>query len=397
MGSPKEFRDDLETTLLEYLDVYNKGKKNIHNNLNKIKTLANDYDLGDILRIIPGNYEGSEVLQVVFGEDDVMGFHNLIKYDFQRGHNDEKTFRPKAIEAGDLRFFGYGGSPMGTDTWITHDLSEWNGDINSQQMNMVRMQALSAVVKPIVDHLNGNLEHFKQKAENGWLSPADLQIIEREFKERAKKDEEFKTDKFTGLETKFKENMDSIITGFQKDATFIKDKMLEAKSHIHLAHHPISGDLGYFDEQGMDTGGMLARSAILESGKDDSDKNYKGYTVGLYGHTHSNRVDVVKKHNGEYFFGISTKGLNYNDRDTNDKFGITDLPEHVKGEFAEIGLRDDKELDYVTVHKTEGDKIYGSHTQTREDLLKKKAFENKERVMAFNKLDYLDTGYFNKK
>jgi hypothetical protein len=306
----------------------------------------------------------------------------------------------------DLDFFGQGGSSSSTEGWIPKELSEYYGDLSDAEMNEIRLKALGAVIRPILNHLPENLngKDFKDLAEKGKLSPLHLEEIEEYFEEQLKKNpnfikEESKKGEFKGLLDKFTTNVDMILKNFEKDATFISDRISKAKAHVHVSHHPIHSDLGYFDEdeRGSMTGGMSARRAILDSGKESKDSKYKGYTLGLYGHTHKSGVDVLQKENGGYFFGVSTKGLNYDTLNNDEKVGLTEMRNNLKGEFAEIGVDDNHELTYVTTHKVSGKNIYDSSTKSRNDILNEKENYNNERVESFNTLDYKDSSVFKKK
>lgn len=138
------------------------------------------------------------------------------------------------------------------------------------------------------------------------------------------------------------------------------------------------------------TGGVAARNAVLNSGnsKEDKSKNYVGYTLGLYGHTHESRVDVLQKENGKLFYAVSTKGLNYDPKNDDDKLGVSEIRTNLKGEFAEIDIDENNELSNYTLHKTEGSSSYVARQMSKDDILNKKRRNIKSKYESFGTLDY---------
>lgn len=409
-----DIKEDVKRTLEDYAEMYFKAKKNIKLKLEEIKSLAKKYNLLDYLVFSPGNYEGAAPLIEVFGEDSVVGFSNISKYEYQLDYEMQKNkakkkedrkegFRSKVVDVDGLRIFGYGGSTMQTGSWVPSELSEHYLDLEEADMNRIRMQALGAVLRPLLSSLSDDNEgkRFKEMAEKGALTPLDLNDLEAHFAKKAKENEDFakkfSNDDFKHLTDKFKNRFEEVFREFKKDSQFLKDRMHKAKAHIHVSHHPVHSDLGYFDDEqrrtGRMTGGIMARQAIIESGN-KNDKNYSGYTVGLYGHTHKSGVDVIQKDNGKMFYAISTKGMNYDERNSDEKAGIAKIRNNLKGEFAEVELNNDYELSKVIFHDVAGKDIYKSREMTKEEILDKKHRRNNDRVQAFNSFDYRDSDYY---
>src|SRR3989338_3470001 len=120
-GKPEEFQRQLDHALDRYVQLYEKGKERMKRTMKEMLSVAKKYGIDQYLMVVPGNYEGTELLEEVFDEGDahrVMGFKNLAEYHHQTQEEDlehKDRFKSRVINRNGLRFFGYGGSMQRTD------------------------------------------------------------------------------------------------------------------------------------------------------------------------------------------------------------------------------------------------------------------------------------------